>query len=170
MRTIASLRAVARRLTPLGLAVALSACAADHGPPAIKTYGDFTLVIVNRSQFELVRLHVHSSPTDYLQSSNRLQQPLKVGESVAFRYPEIDHGAWYVTAVRVKVEHGALVGVTTGSPLDLREGLYQLWVFDESFRLFDPVDAGVTPEPDGQVDGPQTKGRGDASVSVDQGG
>jgi len=146
---------------PRGLLVLLailSGCAGDDTtvPPKLVP----TLLIVNKSQFQLQQVMLHTRVDNYLGKPNLLAAPLALeGELLA---PNVTPGTWFVTVVREKVAHGALIAITTGSGLALElDGTYRLWVFDESFRLWPP-----TSTPDGRRDlGP---GRKDAPD--DQGG
>jgi hypothetical protein len=106
-----------------------------------------TLIVVNKWDKELEAVHVHSAPADYGKSANRVARPLKRDEGVTVA--GLAAGRWYVTVVRLKgmVEVGERIAITTGEALDLRRGIYTLWVFEQSFRLWDPRDAG-TPRAD----------------------
>ena len=141
-RTSTTDRAGRRRALLLALSAAFVSCGEGTPPPPPQPS---ILVIVNRSQFELQQLFVHDKIDNYRGKSNLLPSPLVVDGQLTLRQPAISNGAWYVTVVREKVRHGALVAVTTATPIDLQGGSYTLWVFDESFRLWKPerLDGGL---------------------------
>jgi hypothetical protein len=123
-----------RRGAPL-LTLLLSACAGAPPPPT----GKPALTVVNKSQFVLLKLMLHTKVDNHVGRPNLLPAPLPPDGQITFADPVILPGTWFVTVVREKVKHGPLVAVTTGNGLQLDDGLYTLWVFDESFRLFPPV-------------------------------
>jgi hypothetical protein len=121
-------------------ALCLAACG-ESVPPVI---GHPTLIIVNQNENKpLLKIYVHDRIDNYGASPNLLSSPLPVGAQLVVSEPTIKPGAWFVTVTRKKVDLGEPVAVTTGEPLDLRDGIYTLWVFDESFRLWKPVKADL---------------------------
>jgi hypothetical protein len=119
----------------LGLALLLVGCAANGklgAAPA--TQGPFTLTVWNRSQFELLELHVHGS-SGYQNTDNELEAPPLGLEA------KIDLEVYtgnYFTVVRQRIDVGEEMALTTATPVSLGRDGYTLIVFDESFRLMNP--------------------------------
>lgn len=116
-----------------------------------------SVLIVNKSQYELQELRMHEAP-DYKDAPNLLMRVMRVDDDLLF----YGGGAWYVTVIREKYRQGPMLAFTTGQPIRLDRGRgYTLTVFDESFRLTDTpwIDPDITdrpylgePYPDGRPD------------------
>ena len=113
------------------LAVMLLSCGGDI--PRIPTIVILpaSLVIENRSQYEIQELRLHQQ-LEYEDAENVLDEPFVVGEKHVFH----GLGSWNVTVFREKNRGGPVIAVSTLEPVALKpnEG-YGLLVFDESFRV-----------------------------------
>jgi hypothetical protein len=91
----------------------------------------------------LEELRLHAAVDDYEDATNLLSAPLEVGDATFF--DGLEPGSWYVTAIRRErpLPGSPLIALTTAEPLRLSRGLYDLQVFEDFFRLYDPV-----PNPD----------------------
>ncbi|MCB9558060.1 MAG: hypothetical protein H6707_18240 [Deltaproteobacteria bacterium] len=87
----------------------------------------------------LTELRLHPSSTDYRAAKNRLSQPLMPDASVDIS--DIAPGYYYLTVMRKRLSlpESDMLALTTAEPIALVSGRYRVWVFDESFRVFDPV-------------------------------
>lgn len=87
----------------------------------------------------LEKLYLHDKLDNYDSATNQLQTPLVPGEKVDFA--NLKPGSTYLTVVRKKtpVEGSELIAATTSEPVVLQSGRVVVWVFDTSFRIYDPV-------------------------------
>ncbi|MBI2889643.1 MAG: hypothetical protein HYY13_02550 [Nitrospirae bacterium] len=100
------------------------------------------LVIRNKSQFDFLELRTHPGP-GYREVTNWLEAPLPVGDQITFVW----EGENYVTVMRLKVEHGRVVAMTTQKGIRLPQGTeHELSVFDEAFRLAKLRDLPLVPK------------------------
>lgn len=88
---------------------------------------------------------LHSQRDNYRGAPNLLLQPLGRGEEVSF--DDIPRGDYYLTVIRLKLPPPITdkLALTTAEPFALQGGHVVIWIFDESFRVFDavPFDGGV---------------------------
>lgn len=103
------------------------------------------LALTNHSQFELLALYLHRG-AQRAGEPDRLAGPMAVGERLVI--DPFEAGWWYITVVREKVAGGELIAISSAAPFSLSGNLYtqlryELWVFDDRFRVFDPVDNGT---------------------------
>jgi hypothetical protein len=132
-----------------------------------------TLIIVNRSQYELHELYVHDQIANYRGKPNLLgSSSLTIDAQIVLQPPSISNGQWYVTAVRHKEEKvgvlvSELVALTTAWPIDLQGGTYTLWVLDEHFRLWEPERSDSGPPRDA-LSGERRRDLGDGAPRADR--
>ncbi len=102
--------------------------------------GPASVVVINRSQFELQELRIHQG-SNYLEHPNLLDAPLQINEELVFY--EVD--SWYLTVIRERYKNGPVLAYSLADPIELitQKG-YTLEIFDESFRL-SPVNRFVKP-------------------------
>lgn len=127
-------------LTSVMLLVSMIVCAAcaagggpvDLGPPLLRMVYQGT-----SDERPLVEMKVHDLLDNYAQVDNWLEEPLYRGGVAAWE--TISPGFWYVTVLRKKLSLPVsdLIALTTSEPIDLLQGLVEVWVFDESFRIFE---------------------------------
>ncbi len=82
---------------------------------------------------------LHSAVDNYDEVDNLLATPLEVDE--ATRFTEILSGSWYVTVIRKQrpLPDSPRMALTTVEPVFFYTGRYEVLVFDDFFRLVDPV-------------------------------
>jgi hypothetical protein len=87
----------------------------------------------------LEALILHSTVDNYDEVDNLLVAPLEVDE--AMRFTEIPSGKWYVTVIRKQrpLPDSPRMALTTAEPVFFFNGRYEILVFDDFFRLVDPV-------------------------------
>ncbi|MBI2061351.1 MAG: hypothetical protein HYT87_16555 [Nitrospirae bacterium] len=90
------------------------------------------MILSNESQFALDELRIHPS-ANYRESPNVLAEPFVIGQSMK----RVWRDSMNVTIIRLKVEYGARVAMTTPSPINGQPEAtaHQLKIFDEAFRL-----------------------------------
>ncbi len=143
-----------RRPLAIAFLLELAACG-EAGPPRLDTrpLPPPQLVVVNKCPAQtpdFTALHLHSAVDNYRGTPNLLAGPLKVEESVLLKPGA---GSFYVTAVRTKLDTTP-IAMTTKTPLELLTGTYELWLLQQSFRLYPP-----RPSPD--LGRPREAGRAD---------
>ncbi len=86
---------------------------------------------------EAVLLHNHVD--NYDEDQNLLTAPLEVNDST--RLTNIETGRWYITVIRKQrpLPDSPRVALTTAEPVTLYSGRRQVLVFDDFFRVLDPV-------------------------------
>ena len=110
--------------------IVFGAPACGEGSSSKEDRGEFPLNIWNRSQFELLELHVGAITLD-----NLLEEPLGIEDRFVIKaFPS---GA-LVIVVRRKVEVGERIAIKTASGVSVPSPGYTLIVFDTSFRLLAP--------------------------------
>jgi len=84
---------------------------------------------------------LHSGVDDYDEVDNLLVAPLDVGD--ATRLTDIETGSWYITVIRKQrpLPDSPRVALTTADPVTLHSGRHEILVFDDFFRVMDPVDS-----------------------------
>lgn len=87
----------------------------------------------------LEALILHSEVDNYDELDNLLVTPLEVGD--ATRLTEIPTGIWYITVIRKQrpLPDSPRVALTTADPVTLHTGRHEILVFDDFFRVMDPV-------------------------------
>lgn len=128
------------------LALVAAGCG-DAGPPSPPDLGPLALEVLYQgtsAERPLEELYLHGTVDNYGGAANQLQTPLKPGEKVELT--GLNQGSHYLTVVRRKLAlvGSDLIALTTASPLSLQTGRVVVWVFDESFRVYDPV---LNPQP-----------------------
>jgi hypothetical protein len=110
--------------------------------------GRLSLTIVNKDRdMDLLEVKVHTTIDNYRGYRNLLKEPLKYDHGLVVQQEkDLRPGQWYVTAVREKIDHGALIALTTKTPLDIVSGDYELWVFEQSFRFWRRSSDGGAPD------------------------
>jgi len=115
--------------------------------------GPHSLVVWNQSDFDLYDLRTHDSRDNYTEKENMLTSPLQgrdgqtgalSTDGAVFSIEDFYPGT-FVTVFRRKIEtqqDGPKITLTTGEGLALRSSGYTLVVFDQSFRLMFPNNAG----------------------------
>ncbi|MBW2734498.1 MAG: hypothetical protein JRH20_19095, partial [Deltaproteobacteria bacterium] len=111
--------------------------------------GPLVLTLENKGTSEgrpLQEIKVHTSQARYLNAPNLLDEPLERFATITFDH--LNKGDYYLTVIRktLALPNSDLIALTTAEPLALQGGHVVVWVFDESFRVFDAVstrDAGV---------------------------
>ena len=109
------------------------ACSSDASefeefPAAVEYSGP--IYVWNKSQFDLLEIRTH--PTgDYAHAPNQLAAPLEPDAGAMVDIPFGTH----LTALRDKVEEGALWALTTATPLVFQDSLSVLLIFDDGFRI-----------------------------------
>ena len=112
----------------LGLFLAVNACGLEVSDQDAEYSG--SVLVWNRSQFDIEALHVHVAG-GFALSENLLDAPLGLEE---VKWAPFTAGQ-YVTVVREKVLGGRMLRVTTGRTPDIQKDKSVLIVFDDSFRL-----------------------------------
>ena len=104
------------------------------GPPAIEIVYQGT-----SNERPLTKLMLHNHLEDYAGSPNLLASPLGQGQHVVIKGFAPDD--YYLTVLRKhhSTTVSDMIALTTETPLSLRSGRFEIWVFDESFRVFDPT-------------------------------
>jgi hypothetical protein len=121
------MRPRARLLFASWLLAAAAGCGAAEAPLPVPA----SLELWNRSQFELLDVRVHASPS-YLEAQSLLPAPLAI-DARGLLYPG---DRVYLTVFREQYARGPTRAFTTAGSLGLEPGRgYRLSVFDESFRL-----------------------------------
>lgn len=125
----------------LALLAPLAAGCGEAGPPAPNLGPPLIELLYQGTSAErpLEQVYLHSTLDNYGSATNLLQTPLVPGEKVE---PEgFTPGSYYLTVVRkqLSLPVSDLIALTTASPLALQSGRFAVWVFDESFRIYDPV-------------------------------
>jgi hypothetical protein len=118
--------------------LALAACG-EVGPPKLdaRPLPPPELVVVNKCPAEtppFTALHLHSAVDSYRGTKNHLAAPLAVEARTVLRPMA---GRWFVTVIRTKLD-STPIAMTTKTPLELVSGSYELWVLQQSFRLYPP--------------------------------
>lgn len=87
----------------------------------------------------LEEIYLHENFDDYLSTKNLVSSPLKKGQTMS--YDDFDAGNYYLSVIRKKLSLPVsdMIVLTTAEPLSLKSGRYKIWVFDESFRIFNPT-------------------------------
>ncbi len=87
----------------------------------------------------LEALILHSELDNYDEAENLLDAPLEVDD--ATRWTDIPPGNWYITVIRKQrpLPHSPRVALTTAEPVYFHSGRHEILVFDDFFRLLDPV-------------------------------
>ena len=82
---------------------------------------------------------LHRSVDDYDEADNLLTAPLEQGD--ATHLAPIPPGVWYITVIRKQrpLPDSPRVALTTADPVNLETGLREILVFDDFFRVLDPV-------------------------------
>lgn len=117
-----------------------TACGADAppppnlGPPAIELVYQGT-----SAERPLEQLMLHQRLDDYRGKPNQLAAPLAPTQRVVIE--GFNAGDYFITVVRKKLSLPVsdMLALTTQSAVSLRSGRYEVWVFDDSFRVYDPV-------------------------------
>jgi hypothetical protein len=144
------------RLAPSWLAallLGLAACGEGPIKPDLPSLPPPRLLVVNKCPTgtpPFQALHLHTAADNYRDAQNHLAQPLQVEERTQVTTSRA--GQWYVTVIREKLDQSAVIAMTTRTPLELLSGVYELWVFSTSFRLWASRDAGVPPAEAGPHD------------------
>ncbi len=110
--------------------VFVAGCGVGEGVPS----GPADITVRNRSQFELLELRFHPTPT-WSETANLLEVPLGIDESLPLVFQNGD----YVTAMRRKVEVGEIIAISSAQPLPPMANGAVLIVFDMSFRIEPPT-------------------------------
>ncbi len=86
-------------------------------------------------------LILHSTVDNYDEVDNLLIDPLEVDD--ATRLTNISTGLWYITVIRKQrpLPDSPRVALTTAEPVFLYSGRYEVLVFDDFFRVMDPVNS-----------------------------
>lgn len=82
---------------------------------------------------------LHTKLNNYDEGDNLLDAPLEQND--ATRLTEIPSGQWYLTVIRKQrpLPDSPRVALTTSEPVRLDSGRYEILVFDDFFRILDPV-------------------------------
>ena len=120
------------------IAIAAAAGCGDDGG----SFGPVDITVRNRSQFELLDLRFHITPS-WSEAKSELVAPLGVEETLALPFV---NGS-YVTAMRRKIEVGEVIAISSAEPLPTMADGDVLIVFDLSFR----IEAGAPYEPPPQT-------------------
>lgn len=127
----------------LALGLTSAACGGEStSPPDL---GPLALEIVyqgSEHELPLLEVKLHGAPDDYRWADNLLAAPLYDGQTLALDEAQLSEGQHYLTVVRklYDLPDSDLVALTSAEPLYLWSGRYVVWVLDEAFRFFDPVD------------------------------
>ena len=109
----------------------VASCGERRDPGPVDVRQPASLVVENRSQFDLLELRIHES-MEYVDAQDILQDALPIGGQYVFH----GSGSRYVTVFRERNRGGPIIAVSTISPLNLSpETGYGLLVFDDSFRV-----------------------------------
>lgn len=87
----------------------------------------------------LEALMLHSEVDNYDELDNLLVTPLEKDD--ATRLTDIETGIWYITVIRKErpLPDSPRVALTTADPVVLHSGRYKILVFDDFFRVMNPV-------------------------------
>jgi hypothetical protein len=115
------------------------ACGAATGAPNL---GPLQLEVHHHDSTDgrpLEALILHTAVDNYDEADNLLTAPLPRGD--ATRLTDVPTGEWYITVIRKQrpLPDSPRVALTTAEPVRLYSGRYELLVFDDFFRLLDPV-------------------------------
>lgn len=147
------------------LLLALLAGCAESVPPA--PIGPLVLTIEYRGSSDerpLEEIKLHSAQQNYASAPNLLTQNLRRNEAITFR--DIEAGEYFLTVIRLLLPPPVQqkIALTTAESFSLSAGHVVIWVFDESFRIFDAkptieaggpdltLDAGADAMPDAMPD------------------
>jgi hypothetical protein len=104
------------------------------GPPAIELVYQGT-----SAERPLEQLLLHSRVDNYKGAQNQLATPLMPKDRVVIE--GFSPGGYHLTVIRKKLSLPVsdMLALTTETTVSLQSGRYEIWVFDESFRVYDPV-------------------------------
>jgi hypothetical protein len=122
----------------LAAALLLLRCG-EIGPPFL---GPLQLEVRHQDTTDgrpLEAVMLHTAVDNYDEADNLLAAPLPRGD--ATRLADLPWGDWYITVIRKQrpLPDSPRVALTTAEPVSLDSGRYVLLVFDDFFRLLDPV-------------------------------
>jgi hypothetical protein len=138
MTTGGKRRAGAFRAGHLLVAIGALSCWTCGEAPSPNDLGPLAVKIVNDTQFDLLELRLHSALQDYADYPNIFRAPLPVDGSTLLT--DVDPGTYYVTVFRREnFNAGArVIAVTSSELIAMTSGINEIWVYNESFRAWDP--------------------------------
>jgi len=82
---------------------------------------------------------LHTEVDNYNEANNLLFAPLELDD--ATRLTDIPYGEWYITVIRKQrpLPDSPRVAMTTADPVTLHSGRHEILIFDDFFRVMDPV-------------------------------